>query len=64
MSEFVCSKNNQHFFDPTHICDSFSKYNCNIKYDLGINFLQPIFIKGSTSPLAHHPAEVVEEKSY
>ena len=29
-----------------------------------IFFLQPTFNKGSTSPLAHHPAEVVEEKSY
>jgi hypothetical protein len=25
---------------------------------------QPTFNKGSTSPLAQHPAEVVEEKSY
>jgi hypothetical protein len=29
-----------------------------------INFLQPNFNKGSPSPLAHHPAEVVEEESY
>jgi hypothetical protein len=29
-----------------------------------IHFLQPTSNKGSTSPLAHHPAEVVEEKSY
>ena len=29
-----------------------------------MNFLQPTFNKGSTSLLAHHPAEVVEEKSY
>jgi hypothetical protein len=26
--------------------------------------LQPTFNKGSTSPLANHPPEVVEEKSY
>jgi hypothetical protein len=32
--------------------------------DVGINFLQPTFNKGSTSPLAHNSAEVVEEKSY
>ena len=31
---------------------------------VGIQFLQPSFNKGSTSPLAHHPAEVVEDKSY
>ena len=31
---------------------------------VGINFLQLTFNKGLTSPLAHHPAEVVEEKSY
>ena len=24
---------------------------------VGINFLQPTFNKGSTSPLAHHPAD-------
>ena len=35
-----------------------------LEYPVGINFLQPTFNKGSTSPLAHHPAEVVEEKSY
>lgn len=27
-------------------------------------FLQPTFSKGPTSPLSHHPAEVVGEKSY
>jgi hypothetical protein len=26
--------------------------------------MKPTFNKGSTSPLAHHPAVVVEEKSY
>ena len=31
---------------------------------VGINFLQPTFNKVSTSPLAHHPEEAVEEKSY
>ena len=31
---------------------------------VGINVLQPTFNKRSTSPPAHHPAEVVEEKSY
>jgi hypothetical protein len=34
------------------------------KESVGITFMQPTFYKGSTSPLAHHPAEVVEEKSY
>jgi hypothetical protein len=34
-----------------------------IKISVGITFLQPTFNKHSTS-LAHHPAEVVEEKSY
>jgi hypothetical protein len=29
-----------------------------------MNVLQPMFIKGSNSPLAQHPAEVLEEKSY
>jgi hypothetical protein len=29
---------------------------------IGINVLQPTFNKGSTSPLAHHLAEVVEEE--
>ena len=31
---------------------------------VGIMFLQVTFKKGSNSTLAHHPAEVVEEKSY
>lgn len=30
----------------------------------GIHFFATYFIKDSTSPQAHHPAEVVEEKSY
>jgi hypothetical protein len=30
---------------------------------IGIIYLQPTFNKGSTSPLACHPAEAVEEKS-
>jgi hypothetical protein len=30
----------------------------------GINILQPTFYKGSASPLAHHQAEAVKEKSY
>jgi hypothetical protein len=29
-----------------------------------MKFLQPTFNKGSTSPVAHHSAEIVEEKSY
>ena len=35
-----------------------------LTFCVDINLLQPTFNKGSTSPLAHHPAEVVEEKSY
>jgi hypothetical protein len=31
---------------------------------VGMKFLQPTFNKGSISSLAHHPAELVEEKSY
>lgn len=31
---------------------------------VGMNLLQLTFNKGSTSPLAHYPAEVAEEKSY
>ena len=31
---------------------------------VGISFLQPTFNKVSASPLAHHPAEVVEEKRF
>jgi hypothetical protein len=27
-------------------------------------FLQPTFNKGLTSPLSHHPAEVIEKESY
>jgi hypothetical protein len=30
--------------------------------NVGINFLQPTFNKGSTSSLAHHSAEVVGER--
>jgi hypothetical protein len=33
-------------------------------FSVGINFLQPTYNKGLTSSLAHHQAEVVEEKSY
>lgn len=32
--------------------------------DVGLNFLQPTFNKGSTSALAHHPAKVVAKKRY
>lgn len=35
---------------------------CPQNSPVGIHFLQPTFIKGSTSPLAYHLAEVVEEK--
>jgi hypothetical protein len=38
--------------------------NQNPSEDVGIKFLQPIFNKGSTSPLAYHPAEVMEQNSY
>ena len=31
---------------------------------VGLNLLKPTFNKGSTSPLEHYPAEVVEEKRY
>ena len=42
-----------------------SPYVIHIQFpqnNVGIKFLQPTFNKGSTSPLACHPAEVVEEK--
>jgi hypothetical protein len=33
-----------------------------IRLSVGITFLKPTFNKGSTSPLVHHPAEVIKEK--
>jgi hypothetical protein len=39
-------------------------YSIEPNQNVGINFFQPTFNKGSTSPLAHQPAEVVEAKSY
>ena len=39
---------------------TFTFYYANV----GIDVLQPTFNKGWTSPLAHHPTEVVEEQNW
>ena len=39
------------------------EFSTNIQH-VGIHFLQHTFKKGSTSPLAHYTAEIVEVKSY
>jgi hypothetical protein len=44
--------------------DHFSLALSLSQLSLGTNVWQPTFNKGSTSPLAHHPAEVLGEKSY